>query len=161
MNLRELKIGNYVVSRGEVTRIIGVRTDTDNPTVLCENCDVWVGDVGSIKLTKDILTRLGFGMSDDNTYGLMRTVFYPFGKLNVCEYEDYLVVDLAMPQSCIVKHQYIKEHENYPPSLLNKSFEGEIVDLHELQNVMETVGCIKKLELDVNGIEVEHQKERL
>lgn len=148
IDVSKFRIGNYVISRGEITKIIGIRTDTDDPTYLCENCDIWMPVIEGIRLNLEILQYNRFGMSDDKSYGILRTTFTPFGEHGVKEFEDYIIIDLKMPQSCLVKHQYLQYHEGFKPSLICRKYDGEIIYFHELQNIMSV--CENKVEIKID-----------
>lgn len=139
-----LRIGNQVISSGSPVKVLGIRSDfgTELPFLLCDDTDVWYkGSVEPIPISVPILKGNGFGMSDDLSYGILRTTFTPFGDGTTLEFEDYVIVDLAIPQNCLVKHQYLVEHEGYKPSLHCRTYEGEIRYVHELQNLLDELGC--------------------
>lgn len=150
MDINEIRNGNYVVSRGELTRVRGLRTDTEDPCVLCENSDVWVPveTLEPVGLNKDILETNGFRMSDDKSYGIFKSVFKPFGDHNIDEFEDYIAIDLVVRPACLVKHQYVVNTNGKGKGIKDKSFNGEILYAHELQNIMYECGCTKELIID-------------
>lgn len=147
MRLEELRKGNYVISRGDVTKIVGIRAYTDGPCVMCENADTWVllETVKPVPLDKDILETNGFHMCDDKSYGIFKSTFNPFGREHEYELEDYISIDLAVRQACMVRHKYVVEHNGYKPSLNDKQFSGEIIFVHELQNIMDSCECRKTI----------------
>lgn len=147
MRLEELRKGNYVISRGNVTRVVGIKEDTGGQYVMCENDRTWVTleTVGPVPIDKDILETNGFHMCDDKSYGIFKSTFNPFGREHEYELEDYISIDLAVRPACMVRHKYVVEHNGYRPSLYDKQFSGEIIFVHELQNIMDSCGCKKTI----------------
>lgn len=137
MQATKFRIGNTVMARGEVAKIVGIRTDTDEPCFLCDNSDVWIPNIGSIPLTAEILEASGFRMNQDRTYGVFNVVFYPYGDGSE-ELDIHIVVDLEKPHLSEFEHQYTIEGRR---RLYSKSYEGNITTVDELENVAEMCGC--------------------
>ena len=154
MRLEELRKGNYVISNGEVTRVVGIKEDTGGQYVMCENSGTWVPleTVGPVPIDKNILETNGFHMSNDKSYGIFKSTFNPFGGKHSYELEDYISIDLEVRPASLVRHEYAVEHKGYKPSLKDKEFSGEIIFVHELQNIMDSCGCKKTIVIQEAGV---------
>lgn len=137
-----LQVGDIVWSRGEETTVVGVRTDTEDPCVLCSDSDVWMAEVQPVEITPELLEANGFKVSEDGTYCMLRTLFHPFGEDGVPEFEDFVVVDFAVPSASLVKHQYLCGGDVLAkPFLEHRIFEGGFTYVHELQEAMRSCWC--------------------
>ena len=69
MNVKELRIGNYVIDNGEISEVIQIESNGDVMTTCKSKFPVSnVGDLEPVKLTEDLILKCGFKKSSEYVY---------------------------------------------------------------------------------------------